>query len=374
MSRDTGTQPQAAATRSIARVAVVGAGPLGCASAAHLIRRGHDVALWSPRTSRLAIQDGVARLTCAGALEGEIALRVLAEPDALADADIVFLCLPGDAYGDVLQRLMPVWRDGQTLVVSGSLSLSPLWLAETLRASGRRVQVAGWGTTLTTAHFLTSGVLHANPLRHRIDMATLAVDGIAPAESLCEALLGERFVAADSLLAPTLANINPIAHAAEVIPNLTRMDRGESWSLFQCFTPVVARMADRLDAERLAVATAFGLVLPSLSEHYARSYHVEHGPLESMAAQIHAQGMSPLGPATLQHRYVLEDAPFGLAFLEQLGRTAGVPTPFLSNCIDLLETVYGQRFRGANFLIDALGLAQSDVATLRKRCAAARSR
>lgn len=354
-------------------MAVVGAGPLGCASAAHLIRRGHDVTLWSPRTSRLAIAHGVARLRCTGALTGELVIPVLEDASGLAHADVVLVCLPGDAYEAVLSPLMSVWRDGQTVVVSGSLSLSPLWLAETLQAQGRRVQVAGWGTTLTTAHFLKDGTLHVNPLRHRIDMATLAADDVPPAHGQCEALLGERFVAADSLLAPTLANINPIAHAAEVIPNLTRMDRGESWSLFACFTPVVARMADRLDAERLAVAQAFGLSLPTLAEHYARSYHVTQGPLEDMAAQIHAQGMSPSGPATLKHRYVLEDAPFGLVFLEQLAKVAGVATPLLSNCLDLFETIYERRFRGTNFLIPALGLDQSGVDALRKRCAAARS-
>jgi len=355
------------------KVAIVGAGPLGCASAVHLMHRGHDVVLWSPRCSRLTVNEGIARLVCTGAVSGVFDVPVLADPAGLADADLILVCLPGDAYAEVLGTLMPVWRDGQTLVVSGSLSLSPLWLAETLRAEHRQVQVAGWGTTLTTAHFLTDGTLHVNPLRHRIDMATLSAPGIAFAQDQCDALLGDRFVAADSLLAPTLANINPIAHAAEVIPNLTRMDRGEAWSLFACFTPVVARLAERLDAERLAVARAFGLTLPTLVEHYARSYHLEEGALEDMAAQIHAQGMSPLGPARLAHRYVLEDAPFGLVFQEQLARVAGVPTPMLSNCLDLLETVYGQTFRGTNFLVSALGLNQSDVTGLRSRCAAARS-
>ena len=132
-----------------------------------------------------------------------------------------------------------------------------------------------------------------------------------------------------ALLAPTLANINPIAHAAEVIPNLTRMESGEAWSLFGNFTAVVGRMAEALDVERRAVAQSFGLALPTLQQHYARSYHVPQGPLHTMASAIVEGGMSPNGPASLQHRYVLEDAPFGLAFLEALGRAAAVRTPVL---------------------------------------------
>jgi len=352
-------------------VAVVGAGPVGCATAAYLVRHGHRPFLWSPTGSRLRRRGAVARVACTGALDGEVAFEWLDAPERLAAFDVVIVCLPGNAYAEVLGPLSPLWRDGQTVVVSGALSLVPLWLRESAARHGSELLAAGWATTATTAHFLPDGRLHANPLRHRIDLA--ATGNGAEVAARCAALLGPRFVDTGNLLAPALANINPIAHAAEVIPNLTRMDLGEDWPLFGCFTPVVARLAEGLDRERLDTAAALGFALPTLAEHYSRSYHIAPGPLHRMAAAIQARGMGPAGPARLAHRYVLEDAPYGLVFQEALARAAGVAAPLLSACIDLLEAAYARDFRGENFLVDELGLASGGVAALRSRCAASRS-
>jgi opine dehydrogenase len=376
---------------------VVGAGPIGCATAATLATRGHPVAIWSP-TGRRLTRDSDARVSfqCTGALDDRIHADWLADPRALSDCEVVVLCLPGTAYADVLSQLAPHWRSGQQIIVSGALSLVPLWIADQAAKRGVSLQVAAWGTTLTTAYFRPDGVLHLNRLRDRIDLAcagtgggtgrgaaagtgdvagagagkdaSTGADDPAAMTATCEHLFGERFVVSNNLLGPALANINPIAHAAEVIPNLSRMDRGENWPLFGCFNRAVARLADRLDAERMAVAQAFGLSLPTLQQHYQKSYDVPFGPLEDMAQAIHERGMGPDGPASLSHRYVVEDAPFGLAFQEALGQLAKVPTPTLSSALTILEAVYDTDWRRQNFLPEALGLASMSAAELMARC------
>ena len=351
-----------------ARIAIVGAGPVGCASVALLARAGHAPALWSPTGRHLLREGERASFICTGALQGEVQAQWLPSPESLREFDTVLVCLPATAYAPVLGPLNALWRPGQHVVVSGALSLLPLWILAQATGAQGRLRVSGWGTTLTTAHFLADGRLHLNPARDRIDMATV---GSASAGDDCTAIFGPRFAVADNLLAPALANINPIAHAAEVIPNLTRMDRGEQWSLFAHFGPVVARMAEDLDAERRAVGAALGIALPSLRQHYARSYHVPEQALDGMAASMVAKGMSPHGPARLDHRYVLEDAPFGLAFLEAVAALAQVPTPVLNACLTVLGSAYGRDLRAENFLLDALGLAASDPASLLARCTAA---
>lgn len=352
------------------RVAIVGAGAMGCAAAAYLQRSGHAPALWSPTAARVrGGLTGRARFTCTGALDGEVEAELLESAVWLREFPVILVCIPADAYAAVLEPLNTLWRTGQHVILSGALSLAPLWVEEEARGRDQQLRVTGWGTTLTTAYFQADGRLHVNPLRQRIDMASVGrAPGPTPLE-VCEALFGPRFALADNLLAPALANINPIAHAAEVIPNLTRMDAREQWSLFGCFTSVVGRLADDLDAERRAVAAGFGLRLPSLREHYARSYHVQEAELHLMAQDIVRKGMSPQGPASLLHRYVLEDAPFGLAVLEMLGRCAGVDTPVLAASLTMLESAYRRNFRTENFLLDRLGIAGTDAAVLRARCA-----
>ncbi|MET0186284.1 MAG: NAD/NADP octopine/nopaline dehydrogenase family protein [Achromobacter sp.] len=404
-------------TQHAYRVAILGAGPIGCATAAFLSQQGIQAGMWSPTAQRLQAHEDPARaqFECTGAVNGSVVVDRIDALDALTDYTHIFVCLPGSLYQRVLEDAAPYWRTGQTVIVSGALSLVPLWIQNDARARGAAITAVGWGTTLTTAHFLADGRLHLNAKRQRIDMAVLRpagddtaavmpaatstaadADGRAAADAGarsdlaralsaqaagrssvdayadCQAFFGDRFILVDSLLASTLANINPIAHAAEVIPNLTRMDRGEAWQLFGHFTGVVARMADALDRERLALARRLGFELPTLVQHYHRSYHVPQGPLNEMAQAIENLGAGPLGPNRLAHRYVLEDVPFGLVFQERLAQMCGVDSPMLSSCITLLETIYAQSFRRENFLMDAL-LPDQRLASLDALLASCRS-
>lgn len=354
------------------RIAILGGGAIGCATAAFLSTRGNAAAIWSPTGRRLQAhaEPGRAQFDCVGAVNGPVVVTRISRLEALADYSHIFVCLPGSLYEEVLQPMQAKWREGQTIIVSGALSLLPLWL----RNGAAALTTAGWGTTLTTAHFLPDGRLHVNALRNRIDMAWLPASLSSPsALADCQAFFGDRFVAADSLLASTLANINPIAHAAEVIPNLTRMDRGEAWPLFGNFTGVVAAMAESLDRERLALAERLGFTLPTLAQHYGRSYHVPLGPLNQMAQAIEARGAGPLGPDRLDHRYVLEDVPFGLVFLERLAQVFRVDCPMLSACITLLESIYQQPFRKQNFLAQALLPDNLSVGQLLGACKSAQA-
>ena len=57
----------------------------------------------------------------------------------------------------------------------------------------------------------------------------------------CRDLFGDRFTLGN-ILASALLNVNPVARAAEVLPNLSRIDKRESWPLFGNPTPSAARM------------------------------------------------------------------------------------------------------------------------------------
>ncbi|WP_420224165.1 2-dehydropantoate 2-reductase N-terminal domain-containing protein [Pigmentiphaga litoralis] len=123
------------------RVTIVGAGPIGCATAAALATRGHRVAMWSPTGRRLTLdaaspassgpsRAATARFTCTGALETPVHVDWLTDVRQVSDADVVIVCLPGNAYADVLATLAPHWRSGQQIHVSGALSLVSLWMAD----------------------------------------------------------------------------------------------------------------------------------------------------------------------------------------------------------------------------------------------------
>jgi opine dehydrogenase len=357
------------------RVAIVGAGPVGRATAAYLAHHHHEAGIWSPSGRSLAdvAQDPAARgriaLSYEGALSGTASIARIESAAALAEYPVVLIAVPGHAYPTVLPVVADTLRQEQLVILSGALSLAPLWIRERIAARGMQPPVVvGWGTTLGTARRSPTAHVKLNTIRTRFDMA--AVPAVAGASALqsCRELFGDRFVLADNVLAVALANVNPIAHAAETLPNLTRIDRREDWPLFHYLTESAARMCAALDAERLRVAAAFGAQVRSIEEHYRLSYHVDGADIATIAEAIHAKYQGPLGPKTLEHRYVLEDVPFGLVVIEALARCAGVEVPNVSASITLLSSACGRDFRRDNPLLTDLAIARSTPAELLARC------
>ena len=347
-------------------LAVIGAGPIGILSAALAARAGHRVGLWCPRSPA---PRGATRLTlrCTGALDSSFEVAAIAGPAELARWDTVLVAIPATAYAGVLGAALPHLRDGQAVILSGALSLVQLWLQEAAQRDGRAPQIAAWGTTLGTA--ARSGPLAAQiaTLRPRLGVAALPAAARDQLVARCAALFGDRFEPMAAQLGALLSNINPIAHAGQVIPNLSRIEKGEPWRLFANFTPAGARIAEALDVERLAIARRFGLELRPLAAHYRLSYQVEGADLAAIAQAIEVAGRGAPGPVETGHRYIEEDVPFGLVPLQRLGAVAGVPTPMLDAVVRLLGTALGRPFGELNPILAALELDRETPESLVRR-------
>ena len=354
------------------RVAIVGAGPIGRATAAYLAHHGHTAGLWSPSGASLAglARDGETGLTLTyeGALSGRVSLQRIPRASDLGGYEVVLIALPGHAYPAILPEVVERLRGDQLVVVSGALSLAPLWIRERMAARATPAVVVGWGTTLGTARRTPTADVKLNTLRTRFDMAAVPASAGEAARETCRTLFGDRFNLADNVLGVSLANVNPIAHAAETLPNLTRIDREEDWPLFHYCTASASRLCSSLDVERIRVAAAFGQQVRSIEEHYRLSYHVDGVDIASIAEAIHAKYQGPLGPKTLEHRYVLEDVPFGLVYIEALAHCAGTPVPHISSAITLLSSACGRDFRADNPLLADLAIARSTPEALLTRC------
>ena len=165
------------------------------------------------------------------------------------------------------------------------------------------------------------------------------------------ALFGDRFVTRDGLLPIALSNLNPQNHLAIALCNLTRMEKGEAWRQNANITPAVARLMLALDAERLAIAAAFGIQVRTLEQHFHLSFGIAQTDMASMAAELATRDSDPFAPATLQTRYVLEDMPFGIAPMLQLAAAAGVPAPLHAGGLHLMSALYGRDLAADNDLL-----------------------
>ncbi len=343
------------------RVSILGAGSAAFGATAHLATMGHDPMLWSPSGRSTEALAGGEALLATGAIEAACRPRIARSAEhAVAEAEAVLLAMPAYAHRMAFDAVAPHLRDGQTVIVSSHASFGALYLARVLDARGVRLPIVAWGTTLTTGRKVSATEVAVNSVRSKIDLASVPGDATAAGLALCALLFGDRFVVRDGLLAIALSNLNPQNHLAIALFNLTRMERGERWGQAEHVTPAVGRVMEALDAERLAIARAFGLGVRTIQEHYALSYQLPVGSIAEMNAELHGRGQGGFGPATLETRYVLEDAPYGLWPTVLLGRLVGCPARLHDAGLALLSAAYGRDFSDANDLLPTLGFTDMD--------------
>ena len=350
------------------RVAILGAGAIALGGAASLEQNGHQSVIWSPSgRSTEALARGNP-LTATGAVTGEFHPRVAADcPDALAGAEAVLVALPGNGHRAVFDAMAPHLNPGQTVLISGHLSFGALYLAGRLAERSVAVPIVAWGTTVTTGRRRGDAAVHVNNVRKQVDVATLPLSAAAHGLALCRTLFGDRFMPRDDLLAIAVSNLNPQNHLAIALCNLTRMERGETWSQNGNITDAVGRLMEALDAERLAIAAKLGVAVRTIRDHFSLSFNVPPGRMSDMAREMHARGDATLGPTSLETRYVLEDVPYGLVPTARLGRLVGAPATLHEAGIAILSAAYGRDLAAENDLLPAMGFEALSLSELRRR-------
>jgi opine dehydrogenase len=71
-------------------------------------------------------------------------------------------------------------------------------------------------------------------------------------------------------------------------------------------------------------------------------------------------------PPSLQHRFIIEDIPYGMVPMEQIGRLAKIPTPLTTAFIELACVLVGEDLRKRARDLDSLGLADLSIDELKR--------
>ena len=336
------------------KVAILGAGGIGLGYTAFLTDSGHEVVVRSPSGAGTeAFKDG-APLQASGSVTGSFALSAARCDEAVGFADVVILALPSNGHRTAIDAASAHLRDGQTVIISSHASMGALYASKRLAERGIDVPVVAWGTTFLTARRAGDTQVDISNIRAKVDTATLPASANEHGLETCRALFGDRFEPRSDVMAIALSNFNPIAHMANALCNLTRMERGEDWANYDGITGAVGRLMEALDLERLAIARAYGAKVRTIQEHYKISFDVDGDSIAEMASIVHARRGGPPGPKTLDTRFVLEDVPYGLFPCAAIAATANVPAPLHEAGIDLFSALYGRDFRAENDILPEL--------------------
>src|SRR3954467_8816691 len=351
------------------KIAVIGGGNGAYAAAADLTERGHEVRLWRRAAEGLAASGTLTLKDADGERRIEIASVSADIGSALRGAELVFLPDPAFTQLDNARRIAPHLADKQVLFFAPG-SFGSYVVAGAVRQAGNRAELAyaetGTLPWLTRKHGPTTCAITAR--------ATRLPTGVYPARHSehARAVIRKAFACIEPVedtLSAALMNAGPIIHPPLILMNAGPLEHFERWDIHNEGTqPSIRRVTDALDAERVAARVALGYRAPHfpLADHYradgdewmyGRRVHKKLTDSKDWRERI----------VLTEHRYMLEDVEYGLAFLVSVCEWAGVPCPVARGLLALGSAVLGRDLRAGGRTLEKLGLASLSREEMREK-------
>jgi opine dehydrogenase len=346
------------------RVAVLGAGNGGLASAFDFAQHGHEVALYAPPEfgANVVAVEQAGGITARGDLEGFARIDYAGHDiaAAMAGAELVVLVGPAYATEPLAAAAGPHLTDGTAVLVcpgscAGAIAFKR---AVGVELHDERYSVGETSTLPYAVRITEPGVVNVFlKLTTAVYLAALPRAGTDRLYDLVKEVW-PAVEKADSVFQTTLQNGNPVIHPAVTLLNAGLLERTGGDFLFyeEGVTESVGRLIEAVDNERLAIAAALGVTVLSdpalgvrqgymLEQNYSTGYSTAPGFL-GIAAQ-----------SRLDHRYLTEDVGYSLNFLADLAAHLGVPTPVIDAVITIASVALGRDFRSeAIRTLSTLGL------------------
>lgn len=355
---------------------VIGAGHGGLAMAGHLGILGHPVTLYNRTAENL---DGVrwhGGIKVDGAVTGFGPVRTVTSniAEALDGADVVMVVTPSTAHRGLATAMAPNLREGQLVVLNPGRTCGALEFRRVFDDCGvtAAIALAETQTFLYASRAISRWEAHIYRVKNAVPFATLPSFLIPDALAVLTVAFPQ-FVAGTNVLATSLENIGAVFHPALTIMNAGWIEAtgGDFEYYLQGITPSVAKLLERIDQERLAVASALGVRSMSAREWLYLSYDSPGKDLhEAISNTGSYRGIK--APPGIDHRYISEDVPMSLVPLASLGAMLGVPTPAIGMIIQLGSILHSTDYWAVGRTVESLGLAGLTVRQIRQMVGGAR--
>ncbi|MFO7612467.1 MAG: NAD/NADP octopine/nopaline dehydrogenase family protein, partial [Clostridia bacterium] len=150
---------------------------------------------------------------------------------------------------------------------------------------------------------------------------------------------------AGSVIETGLSNIGMIFHPLPTLMNITGIEAKRQFRYYlEGITPLVSRVLEQLDEERLAVAKAIGINVQSAYEWLKDRYSSEGQNLYERIQNTHAY-QNVFAPTDIDTRYIFEDIQTGFVPVSCLGKRVNIPTEIMDSSIKWASVVYNTDFQ-----------------------------
>ena len=329
------------------KIAVISTGNGGQAMAAYLAIRGYRVALYARERERIDMFPQDREFVLTGVVEGRAKVNLISNDikKTIANAHLILVTTPSQYQSVIAQELAPHLEDGQVIVLNPGRTFGTYAFNKTLLQHGctKKIILAETETFIFTCRCEKI----AHPIIYSIKHDVLVAAHDPKQTALVVDVLSKPFPdikPAQSTLHTGFGNIGMIFHPLPILMNITKVEAKEKFLFYvEGISPLVSNVLERMDKERVMVAAAYGVLVPSAFQwlllHYQSSGENLYQRIQNTAAYA-----SINAPIDIDTRYIFEDILTGCVPVYFAGQAIGLETPIIKSVILWASTVYHYDF------------------------------
>lgn len=342
-------------------ISVLGAGNGGCAVAADMSLKGHEVTLVKTSNSihnenfkYLLENKGKISLIEDGITKETSIKKVTTDLSSISDSEVIIIYIQSQYHESLIKRIIPYLKDGQILLFNPGYMSTAFALKHGVR---KDIILAEAESSFIDCRITSPGVVTVS-FRNKNNPI-----GIFPSRKKEEASsvlnkIGFQFSYLSSVAEAGLHNPNLIVHTVGAIMSIPRIEKthGDYVMYHEVFTPSVWNILEKLDKEKMDILEKMGYErLP-----YVEACKIRNSPNDKRSAKEVFMWYASMptavpGPTVVDSRYISEDVPQGLVMLESLGKYFNVKTPVTTALIEIASAALRRDLRVDGRTVESLG-------------------
>jgi opine dehydrogenase len=353
----------------VEKIAVIGAGQGGCATAGHMTYKGFDVALWNRPGEKIERMKANPVLRLEGIINDHVTIPTITDDmaETLDGAQVVSLMVTGNVYDELAVRMAPHLQDGQVVVLNNAGIGGSLTFNHAVRAAGYSpdIIVSEDDVCIYGCKIPEKGMVLIKSIKDKIFFSAL---NPADTPTALEAVhqMYPQFVGCKDTLEVGFWNISCF-HPAGMVLNADRIRNQEDFN-FYCdgITPEIGKFMEEMDKERVRVAQALGLKTETACQWLNTAYGVPMGNLYEMIQANEPYKRNAPAPKTFNARMITEDVPIFLVPQLEIARALGIDQPLTQEITKKACELAERNFFTEGRTLGKLGLTEDDIRSYRQ--------
>lgn len=301
--------------------------------------------------SKLSLKEGFAKLN-------KVTTNI---KEAIEDREVIFVVVPAFAQKRFAECGAELFSPEQTIVLEPGNFGGSIEFANILRNKGKNdlPTLVEFECMIYSGFKDDSGSVWVSGYKEGLKMA--AYPGMLTDHAFT--LLSKIYPSLEktaSILETGLSNINTIVHAPILALNAGWAEQPDEEFLFywQGCTEAVGRVVEGVEEERLEIGRAIGAELAFSKDTLIKWYGHQGAQGDTLTAVLRTNPAYEwdYAPRTLHHRFFLEDIPYGMIPMEELGKLVQVKTPLVTAIIEISSRLVNDNLRRKARDFSKLGL------------------